>query len=89
MSECEKLLCRIRQLKFAIVETAMYLDSHPDSAEALKYYNDRRAEYKRLVASYEENCGPLSIYGGSCGCSWQWVASPWPWETGDMTNVDV
>lgn len=70
----------LRALDFAIWETALYLDAYPDNQRALDYYHRLCTEREQLMAAYEKNCGPLSLFGNVSRNSWDWVGGPWPWE---------
>ena len=39
MQNREKLLKSVQQYSFAVLEAALFLDTHPDCADALAYYN--------------------------------------------------
>lgn len=71
---------KIRELDFAIQETAMYLDAYPDSKAALDYYTVMRKMREAAVEEYEKKHGPLTIFGNMSNKSWQWTEKPWPWE---------
>ncbi len=73
------LLDRIRSVDFALVETVLYLDAYPESAEAQKLYRKLLNERRVLVDSYEGKYGPLTMYGNH-GDEWMWTKGPWPWE---------
>lgn len=74
----EKLLKQIRCLKFAIVDLAEYLNTHPDDKRAICLHRKYANELKDLKEKYEKVYGPLSIY---CPCNkWRWIEEPWPWE---------
>lgn len=78
---CKGQLEALRALDFAIQETALYLDGYPHNAEALEYYHALIAQREKVAASYEQSCGPLTVYGNRSRNSWDWVTEPWPWET--------
>ena len=78
---CEQLLQAIREMDFCIVETTLYLDAYPDHPQALEYYHQMVEERKKLMEQYETSCGPLTIYGNQSRNSWDWVKTPWPWES--------
>ncbi len=80
MTEHENLKCRIKELSFVLVELNLYLDSHPHCAEALSHFKEVQKEYDALVCQYEEMGTPLTA-GGNRGDKWDWVMTPWPWES--------
>lgn len=75
-----QLMNEIRVYSFAVLEAALYLDTHPRSRCALEYYEKYNALLEDAKAEYESNYGPLTIFGGSSPECWSWVESPWPWE---------
>ncbi len=81
MNMKEKLLSEIRALSFALVETNLYLDSHPECAEALAYFRRVRDELAEKTAAYERAFGPLTAMGATAEGSWDWISTPWPWES--------
>ena len=47
-----KGLMSIYELGFAMTEALLYLDTHPDDAEAIEYYNSINPQYAEAVADY-------------------------------------
>lgn len=76
----EDLMKLIQNTNFAIIEMALYLDTHPDSSCALDTYHDYHKTLKKAVAVYEKNFGPLTIYGVYDENFWSWGDEPWPWQ---------
>lgn len=75
-----KGLMSIYELGFAMTEALLYLDTHPDDAEAIEYYNSIKPQYSEAVADYEECFGAI-IATGTNGCGyWNWQATPLSWE---------
>ena len=74
------LMRKIREYDFAIFETVEFLDTQPKNLKALKYYSKLQNEREKLVAEYETNFGPITMYGNKSDSSWDWVKGPWPWE---------
>ena len=75
-----QLLKDIQMSTFALVETNLFLDSHPndpDALSALKKYNKERNE---AIAEYEKRFGALFIGSDSC-VPYSYVTQPFPWET--------
>lgn len=71
---------RLKAVSFAVLETALYLDTHPDCAEALSHYDKLRCELEEVTEQYEKQYGPLTIFDNDGGY-WNWINSPWPWES--------
>lgn len=80
MKAKDKLLADIRALSFAVVETNLFLDNHPENSEALAYFRRVRDELQALTAAYEKEYGPLTVMGATATGTWDWIATPWPWE---------
>ena len=79
--DCKKQMQVLRALDFAIQETVLYLDAYPDCRGALDYYHRLMEERKAAMAEYENNCGPVTMYGNVDQQHWRWIDSPWPWDS--------
>jgi spore coat protein JB len=77
---CKELMKQIRELDFAIIETALFLNAYPDNTEALSYYHELTRMYEKLREEYNTACGPLTLYSNKCEDKWAWGNMPWPWE---------
>lgn len=79
---CDKksIMANIYQIGFVLVETMLYLDTHPDDAEALAYFGEMREKYKMATEKYVEMFGPLQFTDVKNENYWTWVATPMPWE---------
>ena len=78
----EKLLEQIKCYQFAVIELALYLDTHPDDERALCLHRKYTRELKDLKDKYQKVYGPLSI---NFPCNkWRWLEEPWPWERGNF-----
>ena len=80
MSGKRDLVTELDAVSFSLLDVMMYLDTHPNNADALR----SKAEYEEAAAKlrrrYEEEYGPLTAASsGGEGC-WQWIKDPWPWE---------
>mgnify|MGYP002412878337 CR=1 FL=1 len=74
------LLKRVQVCDFALVDAALYLDTHPEDKMALDFFK-KYAELRKAAAdAYVSKFGPLvwSDYNG--GDRWNWVDGPWPWQ---------
>lgn len=80
MSEKQRLLREIQACDFNLFETALYLDSHKNDREALKYYNKHLKMAKELKEKYVKEYGPLVLSDNNSDRTWEWVKGPWPWE---------
>ncbi len=80
MQEREALFTAIQQHEFALIDAGLYLDTNPDSAEALAYFKRIQDAYWQAVTDYQAKFGPLTAKGGNYDGDWTWVESPWPWE---------
>lgn len=80
--KCYELLRRIQELEFIGVELTLYLNTHPDDANALADYNRVAMELVPLRRQYEQLYGPLTSYAMEpiTGNTWRWIDDPWPWE---------
>ena len=76
----KELLNRIRVCDFVLVETALFLDSHPQNEAALAYYKEHLAKRKAAAADYAARYGMLSMMDCPEESRWSWVDGPWPWE---------
>ncbi len=76
----KKQMKKIQELEFAMIETALYLDSHPNNKKALNYYNMLSAKRDEARAQYEAAYGPLTIFANKSENTWHWVETAWPWE---------
>lgn len=80
MENRHDILHRLQAEDFAVYETVLYLDSHPGDERAVEYYNTHKDAAVRLRGEYAKRYGPLTIYDGTAGRSWQWTETPFPWE---------
>ena len=60
-----------QQSAFSAWDLRLYLDTHPDDAEA-------RALFAQLAREAEEPCYATTFLSGGPG--WGWTDEPWPWE---------
>lgn len=72
-------LQRLRELEFALLETNLYLDTHPNSRKALDYYKKVEAARDIMYEDYVKNNGPM-FAADVRQDNWSWVDMPWPWQ---------
>lgn len=76
-----KLLEQIQAADFVLVELTLYLDTHPQDAQALQQFNQYAEYSSQLKAIFEPRYGPLLQYGNSpAHTTWDWGCGPWPWQ---------
>ena len=66
---------------FAVYETALYLDGHPDDREALAYFREHKREAEELRERLTDAGYPLTFTDTPNG-RYAWVTAPWPWQKG-------
>ena len=75
------LLRQLQETDFVLVELTLYLDTHPEDANALKQFNTFALKRQQIAVEYEKKYGPLLQYGLSYSqYPWQWAEAPWPWQ---------
>jgi spore coat protein JB len=80
---CARLLHTIQMYSFVLLETNLYLDSHPNDQMALEYFRKYSQLLKQAREEYESQCGPLSPNSNFIATdTWRWVEGPWPWQPG-------
>lgn len=79
--EYYSLLEEIQGIDFVLVELNLYLDTHPNDAEAIQQYNEAAQISMQLKINFEKKFGPLHHFGHSySNYPWSWNSSPWPWQ---------
>ena len=80
MNERELMLRRLSAAQFALWETHIFLDTHPNDAAALSAKKKYLKKYETVLAEYKEKYGPL-VYTDVFGTeTHDWIKDPWPWE---------
>ena len=80
-SDCRKLLERLQEVDFSLIDTVLYLDAYPHCSEALCYYHKLKKEREELVHTLAYSCNmPITSYNNASETEWSWTDSPWPWE---------
>lgn len=77
---CQQLLKKISELEFAITELNLYLDTHPENAEALEMLTKLSASLKSIKYDYDAKCPPLCVTDVSNNVPFEWVQGKWPWQ---------
>lgn len=80
-----QLLQYIDEVSFGAYDTMLYLDTHPEDPDAIRFFQECSKKRKMAMKAYAEHYGPLN-FSQVARCdmgSLQWVSQPWPWEGGD------
>ena len=94
MSDRQALLQKINEASFAVVDTTLYLDTHPTDQEALQYFKMVMNQRKQALEEYESRFEPLIVdcvnpkdnnKTGYCTDypakeHWTWADGPIPWD---------
>lgn len=77
------LLRNIDILSFFVVDMVLYLDTHPDDADAQDYL----AHYAKLLREAQKEyaqryCALSQADANRYGATWDWECMPLPWEGG-------
>lgn len=79
----DEALRKVQMYDFALTDTGLFLDTHPDNRAALAFYRDTREKYLEAREAYEDCFGPLTAEATDVENGWSWVETPWPWEMED------
>lgn len=79
----EEALRKVQIYDFALMDTGLFLDTHPTNRTALTFYDETRKMYLEAVEVFEEQFGPLTAEDTDVTNGWAWVETPWPWEMED------
>ena len=80
MNDRQCRMLAVQQAGFALYDALLFLDTHPECSEALKYYEETAELYKKASADYEAEYGPLLMYNAKGDRLFDWLGTPWPWE---------
>lgn len=81
--EKKKLLFYIDAVSFAALDANLYLDTHPNDAEALEYFQHFNKAREQALQEYSLRFGPLTLSTVHPCDTWKWATQPWPWEMED------
>lgn len=77
----EELEDIISKVSFAMDDTRLYLDTHPDCEEALEYFKKMQHIRHEAMREYTENHGPMYSYNIGSADSWEWNEGKMPWHS--------
>lgn len=70
----------LQALAFAVNELALYLDTHPNDAEALDLYETYQQTLHDAMMHFSKEHGPLNHTVPGKRGRYCWPNDPWPWE---------
>ncbi len=79
MKRCN-LMKTVQISDFAMIDTALYLDTHPCDKSALEYYGKMRKIRDDAAAEYNRLYGPIRQEDTDTCSRWTWSDGPWPWQ---------
>ena len=82
-NEQRNMLEALQSLGLSLIDTALFLDTHPQNQRALDYYRKNGEAYGILKGEYVSKYGPLSM-SEAAGENWNWVDKPWPWQNQEV-----
>ena len=82
MNERQSMKRRIDALSNSILETELFLDTHPNDRKALQMLREYRRRRREVIATYEAKFGKFIETTDDAPATdrWDWIDSPWPWE---------
>ena len=69
----EELMRELQSVCFCMDELRLFLDTHPDCAEALTLFNEYAEKRKELVKHYNAEISPLGGYNSEDTDHWRWA----------------
>lgn len=77
----DKMNClrAVQAADFAVLETKLYLDTHPCDKAALEAMRRYEAQAAAVREEYETRYGSLKGSAEKCD-RWAWIDDPWPWN---------
>ena len=74
------MLREIMQLQFAVIETVLYLNTHPFDERVLDLHNNFSRRLMNKIEKYSEKYGPIVPDFPDAEYPWSWINEPWPWQ---------
>lgn len=80
MNNGEMLLRDVQAKSFLAHDILLYLDTHPEDAEAFAAYQCALADRQQAVCAYEQHVRALSPDGLRGRSFFDWIEEPFPWQ---------
>lgn len=79
-SDKQCMLNDIGIVDFTLVDLMLFLDTHPDSCEAMEYFNHYAKIKNKMVKDFSMMYYPLTKEHAESSMEWRWGSAPLPWE---------
>lgn len=77
-----ELMDIITKVSFAMDDTRLFLDTHPDCTEAMEYFKKMHRIRHEAVKEYAQRFGQIESYHiDNDDDSWDWNSAPLPWHS--------
>jgi spore coat protein JB len=76
-------LGELQALDFALVELALYLNTHKTDMEAFQLFKQYANAYHDKKMAYVKMYGPIEKMHAAEADRWNWIDDPWPWDYSD------
>ena len=73
-------LTEMQAIDFVVDELELYLDTHPEDAEAFALYQTMLALQQEARERFVKRCGPIQQTDMLGMNSYAWLNAPWPWD---------
>lgn len=80
MQQRDSLMIEIMKYQFATLDTALFLNTHPNDPIALIRHHEYSTRLMQLKDEFGKKFGPLDSYTPDASGTWRYIDSPWPWE---------
>lgn len=75
----EELMSIISKTSFALDDTRLFLDTHPDCKEAMEFFKKMQRIRHEAMREYTDRYGAISGYDMGSSDMWSWNAGNFPW----------
>ena len=73
-------LGELMALGFVVDEMRLYMDTHPDDAEAFQSLKEMIALAREAHSRYIKKYGPVAFDDVALSDTYTWIDNPWPWN---------
>ena len=78
-------LGEIKGLEMAVMDLHLFLDTHPDDAEATRIFGHYCTLLETSKKHYVAKFGPLTLTDAVQDGRYAWLDDPWPWDYQERT----